>query len=286
MDTNPRPFIRRDGINWKSATAFTVFHAGAIAALFFFSWPAFFTALALYWVSLSLGIGMGYHRLLTHRSYKPRKWIEYFLATCGTLAVQGGPMFWVATHRIHHQFSDKDGDPHTPHDGKWWSHIVWMLVGDATHCNIEQCSHYAPDICKDRFLVWLSKYHYVPVVLLAILLLAVGGWPFLLWGMFFRVSLGLHATWMVNSVTHFWGTQRFVTRDDSRNNWFVALLSFGEGWHNNHHAHPTSARHGLAWYEVDMSWLTIRFLQIIGLAKSVRAASLPLKLPLQVRESA
>jgi fatty-acid desaturase len=272
MDTN-RQFISREGINWISVTAFTVFHAGAVAALFFFSWPAFFTALGLYWVSLSLGIGMGYHRLLTHRSYQPPKWIEYFLAVCGTLALEGGPMFWVATHRVHHRYSDKEGDPHTPLDGKWWSHIVWMLVGDATHCNVEQCARYAPDICKDRFLVWLSKYHYVPLVLLAIGLL-VFGLPFLLWGVFFRTTMGLHTTWMVNSLTHFWGSQRFATRDGSRNNWLVALLSFGEGWHNNHHAHPASARHGLAWYELDMSWLGIRFLQVVGLAKSVHRASL------------
>jgi fatty-acid desaturase len=275
MDPSTTSFIKRDGINWTSVTAFAVFHVGAVVALFFFSWPAFFTALALYWISLSLGIGMGYHRLLTHRSYKTPKWIEYFLAICGTLALEGGPMFWVATHRVHHQFSDKDGDPHTPRDGKWWSHIVWMLVGDATHCNIEQCSRYAPDICKDRFLVWLSKYHYVPLVTLGILLLAFGGLPFFLWGIFFRVTMGLHATWMVNSLTHFWGSRRFTTRDGSRNNWFVALMSFGEGWHNNHHAHPTSARHGLAWYEIDISWWEIRLLQAIGLAKSVHCASLP-----------
>ena len=103
-------------------------------------------------------------------------------------------------------------------------------------------------------------------------LLALGGVPFLLWGVFFRVTMGLHVTWMVNSLTHFWGRRRFATRDDSRNNWFVALLSFGEGWHNNHHAHPTSARHGLAWYEIDMSWMTIRLLQTVGLAKAVRVA--------------
>jgi stearoyl-CoA desaturase (delta-9 desaturase) len=278
MDIDARLFIRRDGINWISLTAFTLFHVGAIAALFFFTWPAFLSAVALYWISLSFGIGMGYHRLLTHRSYETPKWIEYFLATCGTLALEGGPMFWVSTHRIHHQFADKDGDPHTPRDGKWWSHIGWMLVGKGTHCNVEQCSHYAPDICKDRYLVWLSKYHYVPLAILSILLLAFGGLPFLLWGVFFRVTIGLHATWMVNSLTRFWGSRRFATRDGSRNNWFVALLSFGEGWHNNHHAYPTSARHGLAWYEIDVSWWEIRFLQAIGLATSVHRASLPFKL--------
>jgi stearoyl-CoA desaturase (delta-9 desaturase) len=213
---------------------------------------------------------MGYHRLLTHRSFDPPKAIEYFLAICGTLALEGGPISWVATHRIHHQFSDQPGDPHTPREGKWWAHIVWTLVGDSTHNQTAECSRYAPDLCKDRFLVWLSKYNYMPLLLLSVLLLAIGGAPFLLWGVFFRVTVGLHVTWMVNSLTHFWGHRRFATRDDSRNNWLVAVLSFGEGWHNNHHAHPTSARHGLAWYEIDMSWMAIRLLEILGLAKSVR----------------
>jgi fatty-acid desaturase len=277
MKTTAPPILKQEGINWVSATAFTVFHAGAVVALFYFSWPAFFTALGLYWLSLSLGIGMGYHRLLTHRSFEAPKWVEYFLAVCGSLALEGGPISWVTTHRIHHQFSDKPGDPHTPRDGKWWAHIVWMLVGDATHSQTGECIKYAPDLCKDRFLVCLSKYNYVPLLILSVLLLVCGGAPFLLWGVFFRVTMGLHATWMVNSLTHFWGRRRFVTRDDSRNNWLVALLSFGEGWHNNHHAHPTSARHGLAWYEVDMSWMAIRLLQIMGVVKFVRVAGLPSK---------
>ncbi len=270
IDTPTAPFLRREGINWISVTVVGAFHIGAVAALFFFSWPALFTALALYWISLSLGIGMGYHRLLTHRSFHPPKWIEYLLTLCGTLALEGGPISWVATHRIHHQLSDKPGDPHSPRDGKWWSHIIWLLVGDSTHNRTAECSRYAPDLCKDRFLVWISKYNYVPLTLLSVMLLVFGGLPVLLWGVFLRVTVGLHVTWMVNSLTHFWGRRRFATRDDSRNNWLVALLSFGEGWHNNHHAHPTSARHGLAWYELDISWMTIRFLQTLGLAKSVR----------------
>ncbi|MGH9718999.1 MAG: acyl-CoA desaturase [Bryobacteraceae bacterium] len=270
MNAKTTPLVNRDGINWISVIVFIVLHTGAVAAFFFFTWPALLTAALLYWVSLSFGIGMGYHRLLTHRSYQTPKWIEYSLAVCGTLALEGGPISWVSIHRIHHQFSDKEGDPHTPRDGKWWSHIIWMIFGDATHSSTTECSRYAPDLCKDRFLVWLSKYNYLPLVTLAILLLVFGGVSMLLWGVFFRVTMGLHATWMVNSLTHFWGGRRFATRDDSRNNWFVALLSFGEGWHNNHHAHPTSARHGLAWYEIDMSWMAIRCLQMIGLAKAVR----------------
>jgi stearoyl-CoA desaturase (delta-9 desaturase) len=269
-DTPTAPFLNRDGINWVTVVTFGVFHIGAAIALVFFSWPAFFTAVGLYWMSLSLGIGMGYHRLLTHRSYQTPKWIEYVLATCGALALEGGPISWVTTHRMHHQLSDKAGDPHTPRDGKWWAHIIWMLVGDATHNQTDACARYAPDLCKDPFLVWLSKYNYVPLLILSALLLAFGGVSFLLWGVFLRVTVGLHVTWMVNSLTHFWGRRRFATRDDSRNNWFVALLSFGEGWHNNHHAHPTSARHGLAWYEIDISWMSIRLLQALGLAKSVR----------------
>jgi len=153
MQTTATPPVSRAGINWLSVIVFSIFHAGAAAALFFFSWPAFFTAVALYWISLSFGIGMGYHRLLTHRSYTLPKWVERFLAICGTLAMQGGPISWAAIHRIHHQFSDKEGDPHTPRDGKWWAHIVWMLMGDATHNNSLECAHYTPDLCKDRFLV-------------------------------------------------------------------------------------------------------------------------------------
>jgi fatty-acid desaturase len=277
MTNTHAPFVRQEGINWTSVIAFSFFHAGAIAALFFFSWPAFFTALALYWISLSFGIGMGYHRLLTHRSYKVPKAVEYFFTVCGSLALEGGPISWVATHRVHHQFSDKEGDPHTPRDGKWWSHLLWMLNGEASNSNTEDCARYAPDLMKDRFHVWLSKYHYVPLMATGVLLLAFGGLPFLFWGLFVRVTLGYHATWMVNSLTHFWGTRRFATRDDSRNNALVAIVTFGEGWHNNHHAHPTSARHGLAWWEIDITWISIWVLRQIGIAKAVRVAPLPLE---------
>jgi fatty-acid desaturase len=267
--------IKSEGLNWIAVIAFSIVHTGALAALFFFSWPAIITAAVLYWIALSWGIGMGYHRLLTHRSYTVPKPVEHFLAVCGCLALEGGPINWVSTHRLHHQFSDREGDPHTPRDGKWWSHITWMLVGNATKCSPEDCQRYSPDLMKDPFLVWLSSNNVVPSLIVGALLFAFGGLPFLLWGLFFRITIGLHATWLVNSFTHFWGSRRYQTKDDSRNNWFVALLSFGEGWHNNHHAHPTSARHGLAWYELDMSWMMIWFLKAIRVAKSVRVAPFP-----------
>jgi stearoyl-CoA desaturase (delta-9 desaturase) len=275
MTTQPAPFLKQDGINWTSTTAFAIFHIGTVAAFFFFTWPAFFVAVALYWITLSFGIGMGYHRLLTHRSYKVPKALEYFLTVCGAMALEGGPISWVATHRVHHQYSDKDGDPHTPRDGKWWAHLIWMLVGEPTNCTPEEEARYAPDLSKDRFHKWLTKYHYVPLAVLGVLLLVAGGLPFLFWGLFVRVTAGLHATWMINSLTHFQGRRRFATRDDSRNNSWVALLTFGEGWHNNHHAHPTSARHGLAWWELDITWITIWMLRLVGVARGVKVASLP-----------
>jgi stearoyl-CoA desaturase (delta-9 desaturase) len=126
---------------------------------------------------------------------------------------------------------------------------------------------------SDKFHVWLNRLYWVPLVFLGLALLVFGGWSYLMWGVFFRVTFNLHATWLVNSATHMWGRRRFATRDDSRNNWWVALVTFGEGWHNNHHAHPTSARHGLAWYEIDLNWWGIRAMQFLGLAKSIKLAS-------------
>ena len=260
----------RSEINWLTTSVMIIFHIGAVAALFMFSWKALFLSLFLWWVSGSLGIGMGYHRLLTHRGYKTPKWVEYFLTTCATLALEGGPIFWVATHRIHHQLTDKPGDPHSPRDGKWWSHMGWILMGKAMHQSTTELAPYVPDLRKDKVHVWLSKYHWIPVVVLGLTILAFGGIQMLMWTMFLRTVVGLHATWLVNSATHLWGSQRFQTGDDSTNNFLIAVLTFGEGWHNNHHAHPTAARHGLRWWEVDMNWYGIQVLRRLGLAWDIK----------------
>lgn len=265
--------IGRPGkLNWSTAFFMGMFHVGAVVALFFFSWKALALLIFLNWVSGSLGIGMGYHRLLTHRGYKTPKFIEYFLTTCATLALEGGPIFWVAIHRIHHARSDKEGDPHSPRDGRWWSHMGWILGGQSRHHDTKVLARYVPDLASDPYHRFISRFHYVPMILLAGALYALGGLPFIFWGIFLRVTVGLHSTWLVNSATHMWGRRRFTTADMSRNNWWVALLSFGEGWHNNHHAHPTAARHGLAWYEIDMNWYGIRTLQFLRLAKNVKLA--------------
>ncbi|WP_131995664.1 acyl-CoA desaturase [Acidipila rosea] len=258
--------------NWVTVAFMVAFHIGAIAALFFFTWTGLIAAVVMYMLAINVGIGMGYHRLLTHRGYKTPRLIEYAIAICGTLALEGGPIFWVATHRIHHQLSDHPGDPHTPHDGGWWAHMGWILTGQSLHSQYQVLGKYAPDLARDRFYRLLSKYHWVPLTVSGLILLAIGGWSAVLWGVFLRVTLGLHSTWLVNSATHMWGSRRFATRDDSRNNWWVALLTGGEGWHNNHHAHPVSARHGLKWYEFDPNYYGIWLLKKLGLAKDVKIA--------------
>lgn len=279
------PFVFKgpesERLNWATTIVMTILHIGAIAALFTFNWTSLAVAIFLYWMCTGLGISMGYHRLLTHRSYKPAKALEYFFAVCGALTLEGGPISWVATHRIHHQKSDQAGDPHSPRDGAWWAHVGWLIFGETNHNNTRVMSKYAPDLAKDRFYVWLNNYHWLPLVLMSALLFAIGGLPMFLWGICVRVVFGLHATWLVNSATHMWGARRFSTRDDSRNNWWVALLTFGEGWHNNHHAHPTSARHGLAWYEFDPSWILIKILKRVGLAKSIHVATIESSVPTQ-----
>jgi len=266
VSTSEFDFGSRDKISRVTTTALVSFHVLAVVALFYTTWQAVLVAAVLHWVCIGWGIGMGYHRLHTHRSYAVPKPLEYFFAICGALTLQGGPIFWTAIHRIHHQHSDKDGDPHTPRDGKWWAHILWTIFGEELNANTEVMGKYAPDLMKDRFYRVLTRWHWVPLVLLGLGLLAIGGLPWLLWGVFLRVVVGLHCTWLVNSATHLWGKRRFHTADDSKNSWWVALLTFGEGWHNNHHAYPTSARHGLVWRELDLSWIQIRLLGRLGLA--------------------
>jgi stearoyl-CoA desaturase (delta-9 desaturase) len=260
-------------MNWFTSLVLVVLHLGAVAALFYFSWQRLAVAAILYYVATGLGISMGYHRLHTHRSYRVPLWMEFFFAVCATLTLEGGPLFWVATHRIHHQNSDQPGDPHSPRDGAFWSHVGWILFGETNHNNTRMMARYAPDLAKFPFYIWLNNYHWVPIVVLTGILYALGGWEMVLWGICLRIVAGLHATWLVNSATHMVGKRRFNTRDDSRNTWWVAIISFGEGWHNNHHAHPTSARHGLAWYEFDPSWLLIKTLKAFGIARNIKVAT-------------
>lgn len=257
--------------NWVNLTIVTVFHVLAIVALFYFNWQNLFIMLVLNWMVASLGVGIGYHRLLTHRGFKAPKWLEYTLTMLGSLAIQDGALKWVATHRIHHAHTETEKDPHSPREGGgYWSHLGWIIRGKAQGQNQETFARYVPDLLKDPIHVWMANHYYIFTIALGLILFAVGGWSMVLWGIFLRTVFGWHSTWIVNSITHIWGTRRFSTQDDSTNNGLVAFFSFGEGWHNNHHAHPASARHGLTWYEFDMNWQTIRLFKKLGWAKQIR----------------
>jgi len=281
MERHPENVNKRGSINWTTAITMVIFHAGAVAALFMLTWQAVAVSVVLAWLAGSPGIGMGFHRLLTHRGFKTPKFMEYLMTILGTLTLEGGQIDWVVTHRIHHAHTDAPGDPHTPRDGGWWSHMGWILRGTAQQHPEEVMMRYAPDLMKDPVHVLINKVYWIPQVVLGAGLLAFGGWSMLFCGIFLRVVIGLHATWFVNSATHMWGTRRFDSADDSRNSWWVALLTWGEGWHNNHHAHPRAARHGLTWYEIDVNWYGIRALQLVGLAKDIKLIS-----PATIREAA
>ena len=256
-------------IHWPSFVAIAALHGACFFAPFTFTWSALAVSLVLYWAVCGLGISMGYHRLLTHRGFKTSRVFRLALATLGTMNFQGGPIRWVGIHRVHHRESDGDADPHSPRHGFLWAHILWCLAHDPLGRDM---TFAAGDLKKDRGMVWLEKYFWVPQLVLAGILYLFGGWAWVVWGVAVRTVFTYHVTWLVNSASHVWGYRNFATRDDSRNNWWVALISFGEGWHNNHHAHQRSARHGMKWYEFDPTWLTLKILEWTRIVRDVYAA--------------
>ena len=259
-------------VNWGVTGWFIVLHLIAlIGPFFFFSWGAVLTAVILYYVTGMFGITLGYHRLLTHRSFKAPRWVERVLATCGVLALQRSPLEWVADHRMHHAFEDTDKDPHNARRGFWWSHIGWMCFHDDR--DYAKQRKFARDIAADPYLNWLTgEWPQVLIqIALGLVLLAIGGWSYVIWGIFVRACVVYHVTWFVNSATHKWGYRRYKEKDElSTNNWWVGILAFGEGWHNNHHAHPDCAPAGHAWYEIDLTMYVIRTMKVFGLAYDVK----------------
>jgi fatty-acid desaturase len=177
-------------VNVITAVFMVLFHIAASAAFWYVTWANVLVALVLHWMAVGFGISLGYHRLHTHRGFKTSKAFEYFLALCGTLTLEGGPIFWVATHRQHHQLSDHEGDPHSPRDGGFWAHAGWILFGDSHHNNTPLMAKYAPDLGADPFYRWLNTYHWVPLTTVGLILLAVGGWGMVFWGIGLRVVFG------------------------------------------------------------------------------------------------
>jgi stearoyl-CoA desaturase (delta-9 desaturase) len=258
--------------NIPTAIALGVIHAGALAALLpaFFSWSAVGLVFVLWWLTGGIGITLGFHRMLTHRGLRVPRPLEYAIAILGTLALQGGPIEWIATHRKHHRFSDREGDPHNIFEGVPWAHVEWLYRTNPARLSDAERRRYAPDLVADPFYRALDHLVLPLQIALAVVLFLLGGWSWVVWGIFVRLVFTYHCAWLVNSAAHVTGYRTYKTDDRSTNCWWVALLSFGEGWHNNHHAFPFSARHGLRWFEVDMTWLTIRLLRAVRLARNVK----------------
>tara|TARA_B100000575_G_scaffold286007_1_gene282104 strand:- start:647 stop:1426 length:780 start_codon:yes stop_codon:yes gene_type:complete len=256
-------------VKWPTIIFMLVIHLLAGVALLpqFWSWGSVATLFILYWVTACLGVTLGYHRLLSHRSFKVPQWLARFFATCGALSAEYGPITWAGIHRQHHKYSDTNEDPHDMNKGFWWSHIGWMFVDVPAE---KEAYRYTADLRKDSYFRWLDKYFLLLQIPLGFFLFSLGGWSYVLWGIFLRLAVVYHVTWLVNSATHTWGERPYDTEDSSRNNKWVAVLTFGEGWHNNHHAYPSSAKQGLQRGQIDLTWYHIVVLKKLGLATNVR----------------
>jgi stearoyl-CoA desaturase (delta-9 desaturase) len=259
----------------------------AFTSYFFSWWGVLFLPIGNY-IFTSMGIGAGYHRLLTHRGFDCPKWFEYLLATLGVCSLQDSPARWVLVHRVHHQHSDHQPDPHTPKVSAFWSHMGWLFIENRELSTGAAYDKYTRDMMRDPYYRWLQRgLNWVWVyVAHSFLFLATGfvlaplfrettaeivqfGLQFFLWTVVMRTVYTWHVTWAINSAAHMWGYRNYETREDSRNNWLFALLTNGEGWHNNHHADPRSAQHGHQWWEFDFTYITLASLEKIGLISNL-----------------
>lgn len=254
----------------------------------FFSWAGVVSLVVGYFLFGILGITVGFHRLLSHRSFECPKWFEYCLALLGTCCLQESAVWWVSVHRRHHLHADNRTDPHTPRAGKLWSHVGWLFLVNRDNARKKTYHRFARDLTRQSFYVW-TDHKLVMSLIVAVHTLvyfAIGfglGWlphgdatsgvrigsSLIVWGVFLRTVLVMHAAWSINSITHLWGYRNYDMPDDSRNNWILGLLVHGEGWHNNHHAQTNSARFGRKWWEIDTGYWTICLLKKIGLARKV-----------------
>lgn len=261
------------GIRWHIVIAILLIHLGTLLVFhpYFFSWKAVTAFVVLVLLCQGLGISMGVHRLLAHRSFKTYRWIEVVLSWLSSLNWQGGPIRWVARHRIHHSHSDENvSDPHSAANGFFWSHMLWLFVKHPEFDSYKKYSRFAHDLAQDPIHVFIERSTHASQILLTVLLYLWGGWPCVVWGLFARLTWTYHTTWLVNSAAHTWGYRTYDIPDRSRNLWWVALLTYGEGWHNNHHAFPGSARHGLKPWEWDLTFYLLRLLALCKLVWDIR----------------
>ena len=249
-------------IDWTGAVAFMVLNAATLAALFFVR-PTLDAAIVGF-VTFALrtfALTAGYHRYFSHRSFRTSRAFQLLLAVLGCASFQQGPLWWAGHHRHHHRNTDRPTDVHSPrHQGFLWAHVGWVFA----YRNAPTRLDLVKDLGRFPELRWLDRHHKLPAFAMAAAAYAAAGMPGLVWGFLLPTVLLFQTTFLVNSMAHGWGTRRYDTKDDSRNNWWVALLTFGEGWHNNHHRHPGSARQGFFWWELDVTWLILRALSCAG----------------------
>tara|TARA_B110000495_G_scaffold76702_1_gene65813 strand:+ start:806 stop:1621 length:816 start_codon:yes stop_codon:yes gene_type:complete len=258
----------------KIVIAFFIFiHLGALLAFIpgTFCWSAVALMIFMHWLTASVGICLGFHRYLTHRAVILPKWLDYIITTIGTLACQNGPINWVAHHRMHHGGSDTSMDPHNASEGFWWSHIGWMCYTQHKFDHPARITRFARDISDNRYYQFLDKHFILLQIGLAILFYLLGGVSWVVWGIFVRLVLVYHSTWFVNSACHIFGYKNFkLDFDRSTNCWWSAILSYGEGWHNNHHADPKRANNRVKAFEIDPTFILITILKKLGCLKLAR----------------
>ena len=261
-----------NGLEWPIVLFIGSIHILAIAlSICFPTWEGLIVFIVLYLLS-GWGVTIGYHRKLTHSSFRSPKYIDYIFAVLGLLAGEGPPIYWVAHHRKHHRFSDQSGDPHSPRDGFWWAHWLWLFPSHNKFKLGALYKRWAPDLAQNRFYQFLESsylyWHLAMIVLLFLTGLWIGNWvtglSLVAYGFFLRIVVVLHTTWMVNSLAHTWGYRNYKTKDDSQNNPFVGVAAHGEGWHNNHHYVQGAVNHGHRWWEIDLSFGLIFILALLS----------------------
>lgn len=259
-----------DQIDWVTSIPFFSVHFIALAGLFVFplTLSGIFLCLGMYYLRM-FGVTAGYHRYFSHRSFKTSRIFQFFLALLATTSTQKGVLWWAAHHRDHHRFSDMPEDVHSPvQRGFWWSHLGWILASRYQDTNMDRVR----DLTKYPELRWLDKHYIIPVLALALSLFFLGGLHALYWGFFVSTVLLWHGTFTINSLAHVWGKRRYNTTDQSRNNFLLALITMGEGWHNNHHYYMNSARQGFRWWEIDLTFYVLKGLAILGIVRELRPA--------------
>ncbi len=265
--------MQKNQIHWLKSIPFFTIHISIIAAFFIpFHWKLVTLCIASYSLRM-FGITAGYHRYFSHRSYKMGRIPQFLLAWLGSTSVQKGVLWWSAHHRHHHRYSDLPNDIHSPiQSGFWWSHLGWVLCSKYDETQWEQIQ----DLAKYPELRWINRYYLLPGILYAMILFIWGGWGAFIWGFAISTVLLWHGTFTINSLSHVFGCRRYATTDTSRNNLFLALITLGEGWHNNHHCYMSSTRQGFFWWEIDVSYYVLRLLSWIGIIGELRAPPLHL----------